>query len=88
VGFEKISLWNSDLLHYVEPHRLQVVTNTSRDAPQYRPKEAARHSQRLQAYVEAAAARAAGQLEPGLKRELYEALGLSTSPTSTSDGLK
>jgi hypothetical protein len=42
----------------------------------YRPKEASEHSQRLQAYVEAAAARAAGQLEPGLKKELPEVLGL------------
>jgi hypothetical protein len=48
-------------------------------APTYRPKEAAQHSQRLQAYVEAAAARAAGQLEPGLKKELYQALGLAPS---------
>jgi hypothetical protein len=43
----------------------------------YHPKEAAKHAQRLQAYVAAAAAKAAGQLEPGLKNELYEALGLA-----------
>jgi hypothetical protein len=45
-------------------------------AAAYRPKEAAQHSQRLQAYVETAATRAAGQLDPGLKKELCEALGL------------
>jgi hypothetical protein len=45
-------------------------------AAPYRPREAAQHSQRLQAYVEAAAARAAEQLEPGLRKQLCEALGL------------
>jgi hypothetical protein len=54
----------------------QVVKETLKSAAAYRPKEAAQHSQRLQAYMEAAAARAAGVLEPGLKKEMYEALGL------------
>jgi hypothetical protein len=54
----------------------QMMAETIHAAAGYRPKEAAQHSQRLQAYVEAAAARAAGQLEPGLKKELYQALGM------------
>jgi hypothetical protein len=56
---------------------LQVWADTLEDAARYRPKEAAEHAKRLQAYVQAAAARAGGQLEPELKRELYEALGLA-----------
>jgi hypothetical protein len=55
----------------------QVWVDTLEAASRYRPKEASEHSQRLHAYVEAAAARAAGQLEPGLKKELYEALRLA-----------
>jgi hypothetical protein len=53
-----------------------VAKETLKSAATYRPREAAEHSQRLQAYVEAAAARAGGQLDPGLRKELYEALGL------------
>jgi hypothetical protein len=55
----------------------QVWSDTLEDAARYRPKEAAEHAQRLQTYVQAAAARAGGQLEPGLRKELYEALGLA-----------
>jgi hypothetical protein len=54
-------------------------TDAIHAATAYRPKEAAQHSQRLQAYVEAAVGRAAGQLQPGLRKELYEALGLAPS---------
>jgi hypothetical protein len=54
-----------------------IWANTIKASAVYRPKEAAEHAQRLQAYVASAADRAAGQLEPGLKKELYEALGLA-----------
>jgi hypothetical protein len=53
------------------------MTRAVKGAFAYRPKEAAQHAQRLQAYVASAAARAGGQLEPGLKKELYEVLGLA-----------
>jgi hypothetical protein len=53
---------------------LQVWTEAQKGAIPYRPKEAAEHAQRLQTYVQAAAARAGGQMEPGLKKELHEVL--------------
>jgi hypothetical protein len=59
-------------------HFLQVLSEAMKGAFAYRPKEAAQHAQRLQAYLHAAAAKAAGQLEPGLKKELYEVLGLAS----------
>jgi hypothetical protein len=55
---------------------LQTWTHALEGAGSYHPKEAAKHAQRLQVYVEVAAARAAGQLAPGLRKELYEALGM------------
>jgi hypothetical protein len=43
----------------------------------YPPREAARHAQKLQAYVQAAAVSAAGQLQPELRKQLLEALGMT-----------
>jgi hypothetical protein len=56
---------------------MQTIREALKGAAAYQPKEAAKHAQKLQAYVAGAAVRAAGQLEPGLKKELYEALGLA-----------
>jgi hypothetical protein len=69
-------LYEKEPLFHLTAHEHKVWRDTMCGAAPYRPKEAAQHSQRLQAYVEAAAARAAGQLEPGLKKELFEVLGL------------
>jgi hypothetical protein len=54
----------------------EIWKDALKAAAQYRVKEASEHSHKLQAYVEAAAARAGRQLEPGLRKELYGALGL------------
>jgi hypothetical protein len=63
-------------LHKLMEQEHTTWKSTIKASTNYRPREAAQHSQRLTAYVEAAAARAAGQLEPGLKKEVYEAMGL------------
>jgi hypothetical protein len=69
-------LWKEPLYQLGRQEHI-IWANAIKSAPPYRPKEAARHAQRLASYVEAAAARAAGQLELGLKKELYQALGLT-----------
>jgi hypothetical protein len=73
------SLCEGEPLFQLNAQEYQIWKDDMYAAASYRPKEAAQHSQRLQAYVEAAAARAAGQLEPSLKKEMYEALGLTPS---------
>jgi hypothetical protein len=61
------------LQHLLEEQQ-NIWQDTMEKAVTYPPKEAAKHAQRLKTYVAAAAARAAGQLEPGLKGRLYGAL--------------
>jgi hypothetical protein len=58
---------------------LQVWRKTKFDSYEYqaRPKESARHAQKLAAYVTAAAAKAVS-LAPHLKKDLYQALDLAT----------
>jgi hypothetical protein len=54
-----------------------VWVDTLKSAAAYPPREAARHTQKLQGYVQAAAVRSAGQLEPELRKQLLEALGMT-----------
>jgi hypothetical protein len=69
-------LWTGHLTNSLTAHWLQMWLNTLEEGARYRPREAAEHAQRLQAYVASAAARAGRQLGPGLKKELYEVLGV------------
>jgi hypothetical protein len=61
-------------LHHLIGNQHKIWQDTMEPAAVYPPKEAAKHAQRLKAYVRAAAARAAGQLEPGLTNKLYGVL--------------
>jgi hypothetical protein len=68
---------DAEPLQHLIKQEHKVWNEAVKGIPAYRPKERAQHAQRLQAYVAAAAARTGSQLDPGLKNELYEALGMT-----------
>jgi hypothetical protein len=59
----------------MQEHR--IWEDTAEAAAVCDPKEAAKRAQRLQAYMIEAADRAGSQLEPGLRKELFEVLALA-----------